>query len=68
MKVLHTILRTEIGNFFVVAIHEGRKVTNLSIHRINEDEVVEGRENYALEDLSELVQKIEALIPLDGDE
>ena len=63
MNVFHTTLTTVFGLFFVVAIHDGGgKISELSTHQIAHDGTIQAGEGFSLEDLAELVGRLEDII------
>jgi hypothetical protein len=63
MNVLHVILETEIGPFFTVAIYDGNgEITQLQLHKIDENQIVGPDQKYDMAVLPDLVQQIKKLI------
>jgi hypothetical protein len=63
MNVLHAILSTCLGSFFTVSTYDNDgKILTLTLHKINDDSIVESAEDMDMDNLSGLVTNLESLI------
>jgi hypothetical protein len=58
MNIIHTILETAIGIYFVVAEHDKKKISTLRVYQIV-DGIVGARLSYTEKELPQLVENLE---------
>jgi hypothetical protein len=62
MKIFRTIIATEeIGEFLADAVHDGGKVSNLTVYPVS-DGLVGSPLGYDMEDLPDIVREIESVL------